>query len=669
MPYQKILPKSGVVTDATQTLAKGAWSRSEHIRFRDGVVEKQFGWIVFTTQMLMGVCRALHAWMDESLLKYLAAGTNSDLYIYNNGTLVDITPIRVTHNVSVSFSTVSSSRTVKITDTAHGAVAGDTVQVYVPVSVGGIVLYGYYTVSSVVDANNYNITAASPATSTVNNTGAVPEFTTLNTSATVTVTLNNHGYAVNDAFNVDVSTTVATVVLSGEYLVASVVDANNFTIVAGSAANASTSAFENSGNVRLVYLLPVGPVSTMTLTGWGAGAWGSGTWGVGTPSADAVTPLRIWSLDNFKDTLVAAPSDGAIYIWNPPIATGNVAALLTGNPPTTVHGLFVAAPQLQIIAYGAEALGTQNLLLVRWCDAGDPTVWNATSTNQAGSFELSRGSKIVGGMQSSQAILLWTDIDIWQMQYAGLPYVYLFSMLSTGCGLIAKSAAAQVGRTVYWMSTQGFFQYAGSVQPIPCPVFDTIFQDLDLANADKVFTAPDSPQGEISWHYPSLSGGTGECDSYVKLNTLTGDWDYGSNNHTAWVDQNIFGGPLGVDTSGQLHYHGPYYNAGNDPLYSMAETGAIDIGDGDQIMFLDQIIPDLVLKGTNPQVQLTISTWEYPFDTPVSWGPFMVTQSTKYITMRARARQMSLRIESLQKDTWWRLGAVRARVAPDGKLP
>lgn len=667
---QTLAIKSGVNTLATQTGAKGTWSRSNHIRFRDGFIEKSFGFTTFTDELLTGVPRSLHCYMDSNKNKLLVAGTHRRLELWNAGSLNDITPLRVAaQNIAVAIDTTNGSAVCTVNDTGHGATSGDEVYFITPVAVGGVILYGPYQLT-VVDDDNYTVTASSNATSTVTNGGAVPVFDTTNTSPNVVVTLAAHGKIVGESFRIDVTTTVGglTFTEGAEYPVDAVLSANTFRIVHASDATSTATVSMNSGNVRLEYLLSAGLASTTAAVGWGAGPYGHGAYGEGEVSEVAITLLRIWSLDNFQDNLLASVNDGALYEWVPPVADGNRATAVGGTVPTIMRGMFVTTPQLQVVAFGAEVLGTQDPLLVRWCDAGDYEDWVATATNLAGSYRLSRGSHILAGMQGPQANYIWTDIDFWLMQYVGLPNVYNFQLIATGCGILGQKAMAQVGKTVYWASHKGFFKFDGSgVRPIPCTVWDTIFQDLDPDHVDKVMCAADSAQGEVTWYFPSISGGLEENDMYVKLNTETGEWDYGTADQTAWIDMTVLGAPIGAHADGDWHQHSEGYNAGDSALASMAETGYFDISEGDQIMFLDRIVPDFVLMGVNPTLNLYINTVEEPNDTPVTHGPFAVTASTREITVRARARQMSLKIESTAIDTWWRLGRVRVRVAPDGR--
>ena len=105
------------------------------------------------------------------------------------------------------------------------------------------------------------------------------------------------------------------------------------------------------------------------------------------------------------------------------------------------------------------------------------------------------------------------------MQYIGPPFVYSFNEIGTGCGAIARKAIASVNGIPYWMGPSQFYTFsANGVQPLPCSVWDVVFQNLDQTNLYKIRVAVNSRFGEIQWFYPSLSGG-GENDSYVKYNT------------------------------------------------------------------------------------------------------------------------------------------------------
>jgi len=70
----------------------------------------------------------------------------------------------------------------------------------------------------------------------------------------------------------------------------------------------------------------------------------------------------------------------------------------------------------------------------------------------------------------------------------------------------------------------------------------------------------------------------------------------------------------------------------------------------------------------NATVKLTFYTTDYPGDTPRTYGPYILNKTTQFITPRFRGRLVSIRIESDDVGTFWRLGNIRYRFQPDGKF-
>lgn len=667
MAFTKILLRAGVNVEATPLLNESSWSVSNLIRFFQGMLQKIGGWARITNTPLTGVCRGLLAWADLIGNAYVACGTEQRLEVVFAGQLYDITPIRATDNVTVDFSTVSGSKIVTIKDTGHGALATDGVTILNPISVGGIILQGAYEIQTVIDANDYTIFAASNAASTVNHGGAAALFNVTNGSNVVTVTLNNHGLSNGGVYTVYVSTTVGGIVLFSDFLVQSVTNANVFTIDGPGAAGSTTSGSENGGQVRLEYMIPSGLVSTGTSMGYGTGGYGLGPYGVGGSSLPA--PLRQWSLDAWGDQLLANPSYGALYFWDPTLGVfENPAAIVTGSPPQ-MTGFFVAMPQQQVVTYGATDPSTSepDPMLIRFSDVADYNDFVASSTNQAGSFRLSRGSKIVGGIQGPQYGLLWTDLALWAMQYIQPPLVYGFNEIATGCGLLAKRACCIQGTDVFWVSQNGFFQYNnGAVNPLPCPVWDIMFRNLNLTQADKITLGADTPFNEFFCFFPSLSGG-GENDMYLKYNKIDQVWDYGSLIRTAWIDQSVYGNPLGVDGNALIQQHEIGSDADGQSIISTATSGWFKLSDGQMFIFIERMIPDFVLAG-GATINITVYTADYPTDTPVMFGSYSVTNSTEYIIIRCRSRLARIQISSTADlGSFWRLGEMLYMATPSGR--
>lgn len=710
----KLLP--GVEIVETPALNQAGISECQAIRFKpddrgNGLVEKLGGWSRFYGAAMPpapgtpGIVRQLHAWEDTNAAQWLAVGMDNQggspangglLYVLscltdNTGRTTgnspqNITPVLATSNGTPSFTTTTGSSLVTITDpTVSGILAGSSVFVAGHVAVGGLVLYGPYSVVSSSGANVYQIQAHDKlgqplaATSAVTNGGALPVLTTVANSPTVSVLLTNHGYAVGDTFTVMHSTTLGGATFYGNYIVNSVVDANNFTFLSTQLPTGAATGPTGAGNITLIYGLKQKPPAT--ISGYGVGGYGAG--GYGTGQAVAVppgisSPAQDWFLDNWGEILVACPDTATvvgmpfqpIYSWSP--TSGDPIAVPIPEAPTVNDGIFVAMPQRQIIAWGSTFTGVQDPLLVRWCDIGNFHSWIGNVVNQAGSYRIPKGSKIISGMQGPQQGLLWTDIGLWGMQYISQPYIYSFNEIGAGCGMIARKAAAIVGGVVYWMSQTQFFKLAGDgVAPVNCPVWDIIFQNLDLANLYKIRAAANAQFGEISWFYPPKNG-TGEPTAYVKYNVYLDKWDYGNIDRSAWINQSLVGPPIGASPlNGFLYQHEISPDADGQPLPSSFKSGFFVMSEADRKIFVDEIWPDMKWgyfgSPQNANVSLTFYARDFPDDTPLVYGPFSLTAASTFLNVRLRARLLQIGLSSADAGSWWRIGGMRYRAAPDGR--
>jgi hypothetical protein len=608
----------------------------------------------------------------------LITGGGNSLGVITSGGSQDITPEKTTVNVAVNFSTTSGSNAVVVVDTGRNANSYYVVDIQTQVSVGGIILFGQYAVSNpALSANQYTIYAENLATSTVANGGAVSVYSTVNNLSTVNVLLNNHGYLVGDTFPALVATTVGGVTIYGNYTIIAVVDANNFTIAGSNIATSTATVSENGGQVHFLYHNGVGP--SPPGLGYGGGYYGQYGYGGYVPALYRGVPINAtdWTLDNWGQILIANPLGGPIYQWDPTTSNA-VADIIVAAPPVN-QGAFVAMPQRQIIAWGSTFTGITDPMLVRWCDVNNYDDWAASLTNQAGSYRIPKGSRLVQCIQGPQQGLLWTDLGIWAMQYVGPPYVYQFNELGTGCGLIGRKAAGSMNGIVYWMGQSQFYRLAGSgVEPIRCPIWDVVFQDLDTTNLDRIRIAPNSRFGEVTWYFPTNSNG-GENYGYVKYNIILDQWDYGFNStanpyvaRSAWINESVLGTPIGAGLNQYLYQHETSTDADGVAMNSYFQTGYFALTEADVKSFIDQVWPDMkwgYFDGTQgANVLLTFYITDYPGTAPVAYGPYTLTQATTFITPRFRGRLVAIRIESNDIGSFWRLGNIRYRIQQDGKF-
>lgn len=732
----KLLP--GVKAVQTPTLLAANVVASNLIRWRGGQPEKYGGWMNFFSNAGVspgspsnvttpGVTRELCAWADLNLTNHIAVAGTAGLNVLTptqNGTpfTEGITPQYAITTSLQTFTTAAGSSIVTIFDPGAEVNNYSSVQILCHVAVGGIVLFGAFPVTAMLTADQYEITLpfAAITTATTVTAPCVATFTTQANSQVIEVKLTDHGLAAGGTFSLPLPTTIganAEVTLEGFYTVQEIIDANNFIIFAPQAVPtvATTQEANLGGNPEIVYWITQSP--PLPNSGWGVGGWGVGGWGSGqqqaplgglpyppppnTPGFNGVTGDD-WCLGNWGSQLISNPTNGPLFYWDPISGIQNSGVISTG--PMYATGFFIGMPEQQIVAYGASVAQIQDPMLVAWCDNANLSVWTANVNNQAGTYRLTRGSKIIGGIQGPQQAMLWTDVGLWNMAYIGYPNVFGFSEVAQGCGLIGKHAVAVYGPQVFWMSRDAFWMYSnGVVQRLQCDVWDIIIKNLNNAkdtNGNYLYFghirgAANSGYDEVCWHFPSQASTNGENDSWVKFNPVTGEWDYALTTPqqgmvgntplhiTAWIDQNIFGHPissmLALNSSPQasmIMQHEMGMDANGQAINWMIQTGFFMLSDGEDKVFVDFMIPDFRWRrwqqpqSVSAQVQITLYTAEYPDDPEETWvpyGPFVVTNATGGIEPRCRGRYFFAAIQGNDLGSFVRLGGIKFRFAPDGR--
>lgn len=701
----KLLP--GVDSNRSPALNEAAISSCNLIRlWRDrrgeSLVQKRGGWSKFYPSQMPSIVRQLWPWQDQNHGQHLGVGCSTatspgvgaPLMVLTNGSLSTITPLVRQDNVAPEVTTDTTSSTVFITDAGSDINNYTAVFVTTHIAVGGIIVFGFYQCSGVgPDQFSVNLVdiLGNPVFPISNETvaGQVAEFTTISGNSTVSVNLPSHGYSAGKTYPCLASTTVGGITLFGDYTVQSVTDADNFVIQAGTEATASTSASINGGNAQYDFYVGIGPLPAGT--GYGVGPYGVGGYGTGVgpvqPTGSNIE-AQDWSLDNWGDIFVSvasgaqigsdtsAPTGSPVFVWNPLAPTSVALALAAG--PACNDGCFVAMPQRQIVCWGSTFTGIQDHLLLRWCDVNNYNQWIAQPTNQAGSYRIPRGSRIVGCIQAANQALVFTDLAVWSMQYIGQPFVYGFNEIGTGCGLIAPKAAVSLNGTIYWISQSQFFSMAGGggVSPLPCAIWDNIFQLMDMSKVNNIRVAPNSRFNEVEWYFTSINSPNGENDMYIKYNIVLGPdagWDYGTLGRSAWTNQSVLGPPIGADpTSLYLYQHETSNDADGQAMDSWFQTGYFEIGDGQFQTFVDFILPDMIygMSGSMPNatVLITFYVTQYPGATPLVFGPYTTTNISTFISTRFRGRLVSVKIESRDVGSWWRSGNMRYRWTSDGRF-
>ena len=630
MPLQKFIFNAGINKEGTDYTAEGGWFDGNLVRFRKGLPEKIGGWVKFITASFVGTGRKLFGWTSLAGTKLLGLGTSKKLYIQAGTNYNDITPIRATTGAGdVTFGATNGSSSINVTDTAHGAAQGDFVTFSGAASLGGnvvaAVLNQEYEIDSITSTDVYVITAKDTS------------------GATVT-------------------------------------------------ANSSDSGNGGSSTVG-AYQINIGLDVFVSGTGWGAGTWGAGGWGSTSPLS-SLNQLRLWSMDSFGEDLLANVRAGRIYYWDTSAKTlgtdraVDIADLSGANfTPTAALQVLVSDVDRHVIALGADPInaaatartGTIDPLLIAFSDQENPAEWFPTATNTAGSLRCSAGSQIIGGLRARQETLIWTDVALYSLQFIGPPLTFGLNLINEGVSLVGPNASVNTPAGVFWMDKKGFYQYQGSVTPVPCSVRSYVFDDINETQSFQFFAFVNKQFDEVGWFY--CSAATTVIDRYVTYNYVERTWAIGNLSRTAWLDEGLESFPRAAGKSSNESYifsHETGFDDDGSPMDNVfIESADFDLGDGEQFQFIRKCIPDVKFTGDSGSTQtinLVIKARNFPGDSLTTDQTTSFTASTTKIDTRARGRQAVVRFESdddgdvgVRTGVGFRIGGTRLDLQPNGR--
>ena len=523
-------------------------------------------------------------------------------------------------------------------------------------------------------------------------------FSAVDGDATITVSDTAHGAVANDFVTfsgaVSLGGNITDTVLNQEYQIATIIDADSYTIEAkdtdGSTVTANASDTGNGGSSTVgAYQINTGLNVYVPSTGWGVNGWGSGTWG-SAAAANFANQLRLWSHDAFGEDLIMNPRAGGIYYWDTSSGVTTRAVDITSLSgsnlaPTVGLQTIVSDTDRHVIVLGADPIvgsartGSVDPLLIAFSSQESVTDWEPTATNTAGDIRLSSGSQIVGGLRARQEILIWTDTSLYSMQFIGAPFTFGVNLINENVGMISPNGAINAPDGIYWMARDGFYKYTGSVQRVSCSVLNYVLDDLNTTQSFKIFSFSNKEFNEVGWFY--CSGSSNDIDRYVTYNYLENVWSIGELSRTAWLDEGIFNNPLathGSENSSILYNQEDGSDADGSPMDNVfIESGDIDIDEGNQFGFISRIIPDVKFFGSTPttgQINYVLKTRNYPGESLTVNSTNNVTSTTDQNFVRARARQMVFRVQSdddadvgVRTGFKWRLGANRFDIRTDGR--
>jgi len=570
--------------------------------------QKIKGWEKFISTTLVGVARDQHAWVALDGTRYDAIGTDRKLYVLEEGLAYDITPIRRGPTALTDPFTTNATTSVLVTDSGHGCVKGSFVTFDSFSTIDGLDMNKEFEVTSVVNTSAYVVTHTSTATG-------------------------------------------------------------------------STAGGGGTGNAN--YQINPGPEFSLPAFGWGTDGYGLGGWGEPSTVSNVTLEARQWSLDNFGEDLIATALNGGTFQWDTSAGVSTRASAVA-NAPTASRLSLVSTPDRHLVIMGTEStIGTassQDDLLIRFSDQENITTYQPTAENTAGSLRIADGSRIVAAERSRGQILIWTDTSLHSMQFIGPPFTFGLRQLGQNCGIIGSHAGIDLNGVSYWMSQDSFYLFDGTVKKLPCTVEQFVFNNINQTGAENAFAGHNGEFNEVLWFYPRE--GSDQINAIVAYNYLEQTWWTGTLARTSWIDREVYDNPVGTEydatatannetilglTNGatQAYLHETGNDADGQAMTAFVKSGSVEIGEGNDILFVQKLIPDI--QNQSGVLNMDLEFKYYPNNSNSVIKTTTFTDSTDFVSLRGRGREFTVNVVSNTTGTAWRLGTQRFDVQPDGR--
>ena len=584
---------------------------SDFVRFHYGKPERWGGWSNLPNPNItvVGAVRDSHSWIGLDGTRYLALGTDRKLYIYSEGKIYDITPLRQTESLSNPFTT-NGTTTVTVTDSSHGAIQGDFVTFDSFSAIDGLDMNQEFEITSITDSNNYTITHTSTASgSTSGGGGSGNAKYQINIGRDTSTYGTGWGTLSWNTSTWDTARSSSTVVLFarnwsldnfGEDLIATVLNGGTFVWDTSSGLSNRATALSNAPTASRFSLVST---DTRHLLMFGTETT------IGDSSTQDDLLFRFSDREDATDfTPIATNEAGSLRITDGSKIIGAVKS--TGQilvwTDTSLHGIqFVGTP----FTFGLRQLGANAGLIAQHAaiEVNGKAYWMSDDA-----FYLFDG--VVKKMPCSVQDFVFDDISYTNKHEIA---VGLNTAYNEIIWYYPSSNATQIDRSVIYNYLEG------------------------------------------TWYTNSL-GRTTWLGAYVYEKPIATEYKSAVTANVSTI--------LGLTDGASFIYE---HESGNNQadgtaITAFLETGSVEIADGDQLMSINKLVPDFNNLTNTMTARLTLE--QYPQSSSNTTSNASITSTTEKVSVRGRGRAVKIRYTTnTVDDTPWRLGSQKLELRPDGR--
>jgi hypothetical protein len=607
MPLTNFTIKPGINKEVTDYTGQGQWVDSDNVRFFNGLPQKIKGWDKFVDTTIVGVVRDQHAWISLDGTRYDAFGTDRKLYVYEEGLVFDITPIRDTEALTDPFTT-NGTATVLVTDSGHGCQQGSFVTFDSFSTIDGLDMNQEFEVTSVVNTSAYTVTHTSTASgSTAGGGGSGNAEYQINPGPSFSTAAYGWG---TDGYGLGGWGEPSTV--------------SNVTL------EARQWSLDNFGEDLIATQLNGGTYRWDTSSGTSTRA---------AIVANAPTRSRL--------SLVSSP-DRHLLLFGTQTTIGGA------NPQDDL--LLRFSDQEDINNYTPTAENTAGSLRIadgsRIVAAersrGQTLVWTDTSLHSLqfigppftfGLRQLGQNCGIIG----QHAGIDLNGNSFWMSQDSF--YTFDGSVKKLSC-TVEQFVFNNLNQTA---SENAFAGHNGE--------FNEILWFYARTGSDQI-------NAVVAFNYQEQTWWTGTLARTSWIDRETYDNPIGTQYlaNTTANNETILGLTSGAT---QIYLHEQGNDADGEAMDAYLKSGAVQIGQGDDFSFVSKLIPDI--QNQSGTLNLNFEFLRYPNDANAVTKSTSFTSGTEKVDLRGRGRQFTANIVSNTTGTAWRLGTMRFDIQPDGR--
>ena len=584
---------------------------SNFVRFHYGKPERWKGWSYLPNpnKAIVGVVRDTHSWIGLDGTRYLALGTDRKLYLYSEGEVYDITPIRETAALTNPFTT-NGTTTVTVTDASHGALVGDFVTFDSFSSIDGLDMNQEFEVITVPSSSTYTVTHTSTASGSTSGGGGTGNAVyQINTGPTATTYGYGWGTLTWNLSTWNTPRSSSNVVVAGrnwsldnfgEDLIATVLDGGTFIKDISGAIDARATALSNAPTTSRFSLVSTDTRHLMI--------FGTETT-IGNSATQDDLLFRFSDREDATDyTPVATNEAGSLRISDGSRIVGAVksSGQILVWTDTSMHGIqFVGTP----FTFGLRQLGANCGLIAQHAavEINGRSYWMSDN-----SFYMYDG--VVKKMPCSVQDYVFDDLSY-------------TNKADIACGINTA--------------------------------FNEIIWYYPSANATQIDRAVAYNYLENTWYTVNL-GRTTWLGAYVYENPIATEYDASITANVSTI--------LGLTAGASYIYE---HESGNNQadgtaISAFLTTGSVEIADGDELMSVSRLVPDFDNLANTMTATLTLE--QYPQSAANVTTTGSITSTTEKIDVRGRGRAVKIKYETnTVDDTAWRLGSTKLQLRPDGR--